>query len=146
MSETANSAAAHGALPAQGAGGPYGLTSDLFERLWTIDDFCGFAGVSERKSRALLAQKGAPPPLRMGSERCVRWNPAQVVAWLHGDDWRSLGVVPDAAPPLAVPDAPQAGLVRVVPDAPDAAVRRGRPPGGRFVAPSLPAAGRGARR
>lgn len=68
--------------------GPYGLPVDLFRRLWSIDDVCEFCQIERTKGRQLLAAPDAPPKMRMGSARCDRWNAAQVVAWLHGDDWR----------------------------------------------------------
>jgi hypothetical protein len=63
----------------------------MFRRLWSIDDVCRFCDVERDKARQLLAADGAPPRLRMGSARCHRWNPVQVVAWLHGDAWEQPG-------------------------------------------------------
>jgi hypothetical protein len=68
--------------------GPYGLPAELFGRLWSIDDICAFCGVETTKARQLMSTDGAPPKMRMASARCDRWNPVQVVTWLHGDDWR----------------------------------------------------------
>ena len=33
----------------------------------------------------------APAPLRLGTDRCERWNPYQVVAWLHGSPEAAAG-------------------------------------------------------
>jgi hypothetical protein len=76
--------------------GPYGLPADLFRRLWSIDDICAFCGVEKTKARQLMSVEGAPPKMRMASARCDRWNPVQVVAWLHGDDWQ---ITPIGRPP-----------------------------------------------
>jgi hypothetical protein len=78
-------------VPATGGPGvgPYGLPADLFRRLWSIEDICAFCGVEKTKARQLMSTDGAPPKMRMASARCDRWNPVQVVTWLHGDDWRS---------------------------------------------------------
>jgi hypothetical protein len=106
-----------GAGTGRGAGaGPYGLPAALFVRLWSIDDVCEFVGVERTKARELLADPSAPPRLRTGSRRCDRWNPALVVAWLHGDDWRELfgpgpGRAGSGQPPCEAP------------------AERGRPPG-----------------
>jgi hypothetical protein len=122
--------------------GPYGLPAALFARLWAIGDVCAFAGVGERKARALLALDGAPPRMRMGSARCDRWNPAQVVAWLHGDDWRTpLAAVGMQDPGSRIPDAP-VGPLLAAPDVPDdvqrPAAARMRPPGRPFTPPPPP--------
>lgn len=85
------------------APGPYGLPADLFRRLWSIDDVCGFCGVERTKARQLMAAEGAPPRLRMGSARCDRWNPVQIVAWLHGDGWPPAGPVGEPTGPPRFP-------------------------------------------
>ena len=106
--------------------GPLGYPESLFSRLWDLADFCRFAQVSETKARALLDDPTAPPRLRLGSQGCDRWNPRQVVLWLHGRDWASdqaSDPLADARPndvspsPAAPPSAPagDGGSARVSP-------------------------------
>lgn len=94
--------------------GPYGLPVRLLARLWTLADIQRYAQIEDTKARQLMRDPAAPPRLRLGSERCDRWDALQVVAWLHGDDWRD--------PPGAAP-----------------APRRGRPPGSPWNKPGAAA-------
>lgn len=50
----------------------------------TLGDVAEFLGLSVRTTRDLMNGAGAPRPLRLLSDRCHRWNPHQVVAWVHG--------------------------------------------------------------
>jgi len=88
--------------------GWWGLPPETFAGLWTVGDAARFMRVEQGKARRLLKAPGAPPRLRLGSERCDRWNPAQVVAWLHGEDWRHVTCArPDGEPtPAGFPGRP----------------------------------------
>lgn len=68
----------------------YGYPEELLTGLWDIDDVCRFAKLSERKMRDLLGEPDAPPRLYMGSLRCARWNPYEVLAWWHDGSWAHL--------------------------------------------------------
>jgi hypothetical protein len=83
------------------AGRFFGYPDSALAGTWTVRDLQTFLRVSERKARELMRADGAPPPLRTGSERCDRWNPYQVIAWLHGSPHA-------AAAPAAVPAAADA--------------------------------------
>ncbi len=88
--------------------GWWGLPPETFAGLWTITDAARFMRVGQGKARRLLKTPGSPPRLRLGSERCDRWNPTQVVAWLHGEDWpHATGGRPDVEPtPAGFPGRP----------------------------------------
>lgn len=103
----------------------FGIPDERLFGTWDLQGICEFLDLSERKVSDLMKAPGAPAPLRLGSERCKRWNRFQVVAWWHGDPdaaagptGRRLAAVPDA-PSCAVPDAPYGRL----PDAPPTAVK-----------------------
>lgn len=107
----------------------FGYPDEALVGTWTVNDLCAFLHVSERKARELMKTAGAPSPLRAGSNRCDRWNPYQVVAWLHGD--------PGAASPAgALPDAPVADRAGTAPEATAHRSRAGPPPG-RAWAPAV---------
>jgi hypothetical protein len=93
-----------------GAGGRFfGYPDSALAGAWTVADLCRFLRVSERKARGLMRADGAPAPLRLRSDRCDRWNPYQVVAWLHGaelPDGAAGGQAAPAASPAAFPGAP----------------------------------------
>ncbi|MCA1712802.1 MAG: site-specific integrase [Actinobacteria bacterium] len=65
---------------AGGKGRFFGYPDARLAGAWTLADVCAFLQVSERTGRTLMRAPGAPPPLRLGSGRCARWNPYQVVA------------------------------------------------------------------
>ena len=81
------------------AGHAYGLPGLDLTRLWQIADIAQFAQVEKKKARDLMNEPDAPPRLRLGSQRCDRWNPAMVVAHLHGGPWQIYlpGYRPDLA-------------------------------------------------
>lgn len=77
--------------------GNYGLPASAFERAWTIEDIQGYLRIDRTQSYALMRDPQAPPRLRTG--RSHRWNGWQVMAFLHGQDWRL-----DATPaPTSIP-------------------------------------------
>ena len=108
------------------AGRFYGFPDNRLDRAWTIADLCEFLQVSERKARALMRSDGAPATLRLGTERCDRWNPYQVIAWLHGAP-NPTDSAPEADPPAPVP-APSAPGRQWSPK-PPAATRHTQAPG-----------------
>lgn len=71
--------------PSPAAGGRFfGYPGEMLFGSWTNEELRVFLRLSPRKASDLMKAPGAPRPLRMDSERCVRWNPYQVVAWLNG--------------------------------------------------------------
>ena len=65
-----------------------GLAPGSFDQAWTVSDVQGYLRIGRTHVYALLNSADAPPRLRTG--RSHRWNGAQVVAWLHGEDWKTL--------------------------------------------------------
>jgi predicted DNA-binding transcriptional regulator AlpA len=64
----------------------YGLPLEAFGRAWTIADVQGYLRIGRTQAYALASDPGFPPRLRTG--RSHRWNGLQVMAWMHGEDWR----------------------------------------------------------
>ncbi len=97
----------HSDIPSPGVPSPaearYGLAAGSLSRAWTVADVQRFLGIGSGQVRATLRREDAPPRLPVVGS--YRWNAAQIVAWLHGDDWRNLAAVTveDAAPGASSP-------------------------------------------
>lgn len=95
----------------------YGLTLTRYERAWTIEDIQHYLNLGRTSAYALVKDDDFPPRLRAG--RAHRWNGLHVMAWLHGDDWRTAELDPSSAP-ASPTTARRTGLSKTVPAQPAA--------------------------
>lgn len=62
----------------------YGVPRSAFAHAWTIKDVCAYLQIGRTYAYQLMAEPGAPRPLRLSRAR--RWNGKEVVAWQHSID------------------------------------------------------------
>jgi predicted DNA-binding transcriptional regulator AlpA len=74
----------------------YGLPLARYERAWTVEDIQTYLHIGRTQAYALVKDDDFPPRLRTG--RAHRWNGLRVMAWLHGDDWRTVELDLSSAP------------------------------------------------